>query len=286
MLAYPTTPTPSPAPIPSQALVSALCADAPICVIVGHYGVGKTNLAINLALACAPDAPEAVTGAAAGEKVTLADLDLVNPYFRSSDYPQVLAQAGVRLTAPTFAGTALDTPSLGGQLFSEIEAALAPAAHPAPAPQAPSEPHASPAPARRLIVDVGGDDAGATALGRFADALAPAVASGRARMLYVVNAFRNLTQDPGEAAAVLREIEGASRLRACGVVNNSHLCELTSAQDVAEGRAWARRVCDELGLPLVATCVPAQVFETCVSDEPGSEPLVRVGRYVLTPWQG
>lgn len=237
---------------PNPALVAAVCAETPVVVLTGHYGVGKTNLALNLALACA----------AAGEQVAVADFDLVNPYFRSSDYPQVLAAAGVRLAAPTFAGTTLDTPSLGGQLFAEVERALD-------------------GPGRRLVIDVGGDDAGAYALGGYARALQ----GPQVRVLYVVNAFRNLTQEPGEAAAVLREIEAAAHLRACGVVNNSHLCDETSADDVERGRAWARTVAAELGLPLVATCVPAHLVETCYSREDGAEACAPVGRYVNTPWQ-
>ena len=249
----------SPALRPDPALVSVVCSDAAVVIVCGHYGVGKTNLALNLALACS----------AAGEQVTLADLDLVNPYFRSSDYPEVLARAGVRLAAPTFAGTTLDTPSLGGQLATEIELALS------------QSPTTEPARTRRLIVDVGGDDAGAYALGGYAGALR----KDGVRMLYVVNAFRNLTHEPAEAAAVLREIEAASHLNACGVVNNSHLCDETTADDVENGRTWARAVADELGLPLVATCVPARVAKTCNYRETGSDACVVVGRYVNTPWQ-
>ena len=247
---------PNELPFRNSALIEALLGDAPICIVTGHYGVGKTNLALNLALACA----------AAGETAVLADLDLVNPYFRSSDYPEVLAAAGVQLVAPTFAHSNLDTPSIGGRLFAEIELALG-------------------QPGQRLIVDVGGDDAGATALGRFAAPLQQALEQGRAHMLYAVNVYRNLTFEAGEAAAVLREIEAASHLRATGIVNNSHLCGEECADDVATGRRWARSVAEELGLPLVATTAPAQVFESCDSCEAGSEPIVRVGRYVNTPWQ-
>lgn len=256
---------------PDPALVAHVCGDARIVIVTGHYGAGKTNLSINLALACA----------AAGEKVTLADLDLVNPYFRSSDYPEVLAAAGVELAAPTFAGTTLDTPSVSGRLFADAERARAEAG-------------------RRLIIDVGGDDAGATALGRYAHALraqdtpenagtspdaAPSPTAPDVRMLYVVNAFRNLTRDPAEAVAVLHEIEGASHLRACSVVNNSHLCDETRADDVLAGRTWARGVAEACGLPLVATCAPARLVECCNSRETMAEPLVAVGRYVNTPWQ-
>ena len=245
MTSCPQSQTPHPAPL------AAVAGAAPVAVLTGHYGVGKTNLALNLALAAA----------AAGESAAVADLDLVNPYFRSSDYPDFLAAAGVRLIAPTFAGTALDTPSVGGQLFAEIERTLA-------------------EPGRRLIVDAGGDDAGATVLGGYAHALA----GKPVRVLHVLNAFRDLA-DPREAVAVLREVEEASRMAATGLVNVSHLMEDTMAQDVERGRAWAAEVAELAGLPLVATCVPAHLAQQCYSDGTLGEPVVRVGRYVLTPWQ-
>ena len=111
---------------------------APITVLVGHAGVGKTNVALGLALA------EAEKGC----EVTLADLDVVNPYFRSSDYPELLGEAGVRLIAPVLARTTLDTPSLTGELDAVIAQVAADPEH------------------SRLIIDVGGDDDGATTIGR------------------------------------------------------------------------------------------------------------------------
>ena len=253
------------------ALVDAVCADSPVVVVTGHYGVGKTNLALNLALACA----------SRGEAVALADLDLVNPYFRSSDLRAELERAGVRLVAPRFAGTTLDTPSVTGELDCAIDEAARGWADGA---AAAGDGGAAGARRTRLIIDVGGDDAGATALGRYSDELR-ALEPGALRMLYVVNAFRNLTQAPGEAAAVLGEIEAVSRMRATGVVNNSHLCEETERNDIETGRKWARNTALECGLPLVATCVPAHVIECCNSEEGPDEPLVRVARYVRTPWQ-
>ena len=116
---------------------------APVLVITGHYGVGKTNLALNLAL----------DAAARGLEVTVVDLDVVNPFFRSSDYRALLDEAGVRTIAPVFAGTNLDGPGLSGTILPAIEQARA-------------------GEGRLLIVDAGGDDVGATALGRFARAVA------------------------------------------------------------------------------------------------------------------
>ena len=250
-----------------------------ITVLAGHAGVGKTNLALNLALALTRASGE--SGEAVGRDVTLADLDLVNPYFRSSDYVDALASAGVQMVAPTFARTGLDTPSVGGELRGAIERAGAGertgkagelkstgeneapagaieartssgAANPGTPPSArtPSG-TAGPDVLPRLVIDVGGDD-GAVALGRYAAELE----RGRTRLYYVVNAFRNLTATPEEALEVLAEVERSSRLAACGVVNCSNLAGETTWEHVERGRAFARAVAAHAGLPLVLTVVP------------------------------
>jgi len=231
-----------------------------ITVLVGHAGTGKTNVALNLALA----------EAAAGHAVTLADLDVVNPYFRSSDYPELLADAGVRLIAPVMARTTLDTPSLSGELDVAIQ-------------QAAADPDA------RLILDVGGDDDGATTIGRWAGKLAAA----DARVLYVVSAYRALTQAPADAAAMLPDIEDHAHLRAHAVLNTSNLGDETTLDHVRHGRAFAREVARLCGLPLEATVVPQvaasemdinRVTLALTEGEPDAEPLLLMPRLVRTPW--
>jgi len=239
---------------------------APITVLVGHAGTGKTNVALNLAL----------EEAAQGHKVTLADLDIVNPYFRSSDYPELLRDAGVRLIAPVMARTTLDTPSISGKLDVAI-------AQVAEATRLGAEP------AQRLIIDVGGDDDGATTIGRFAQALRDAGAS----VLYVVSAFRAMTQDPAQAAAMLPDIEEHAHLCAHAVLNTSNLGDETTLEHVRHGRAFAKEVARLCGLPLEATVVPQvavgdqninDVSEALTDAEPGAEPLVVMPRLVRTPW--
>ena len=129
---------------------------APVTVVTGHYGVGKTNFALNLAL----------DAAAAGYRATLADMDVVNPYFRSNEYRDLLEGAGVRLIAPVFGhtGTSLDVPSVTGELAV-----------------ATAEAYRDETGRTIVIVDAGGDDVGATALARFA----PALAAGPYAMLYL-----------------------------------------------------------------------------------------------------
>ena len=196
---------------------------SPITVLVGHAGVGKTNVALGLSL----------REAAAGRDVTLADLDVVNPYFRSSDYPELLASSGVRLIAPVLARTTLDTPSLTG----ELDAAIA---------QVAADPE------RRLILDVGGDDDGATTIGRWSRMLAEA----GARVLYVVSAFRALTTTPEDAAALLPGIEDHAHLKANAILNTSNLGDETTPQHVEAGIDFAKRVAELCGLPLEGTIVP------------------------------
>lgn len=187
-----------------------------ITIICGHYGCGKTNLALNLALE------------AAGP-VTLVDLDVVNPYFRSSDYRGLLKERGVRLIAPVFAGTTLDTPTLP----PEIASIFAPGSGP-------------------VFIDAGGDDAGATALG----GLSARLKQSGYEMLYVVNRYRALSQTAEEAAALLGEIEAASRLKATGIVNNSHLGVETRMEDLRAALDFARETARLTGLPLLYSTAP------------------------------
>ena len=220
-----------------------------ITVLVGHAGVGKTNVALGFAL----------SEAAAGHDVTVADLDVVNPYFRSSDYGALLDASGVRLIAPVLAGTTLDTPSLTGELDAAIGQAVA-------------EPER-----KRLILDVGGDDDGATTIGRWSALLRDAQARGLARVLYVVSAYRALTQTPEEAAAMLPSIEDHAHLKADAVLNTSNLGDETTAEHVEHGIAFARRVSELCRLPLVATIAP----EVAACEGMG---VISMPRYIRLPW--
>lgn len=248
---------------------------SPITVLVGHAGVGKTNIALGLALSLAHE----------GFEVTLADLDVVNPYFRSSDYPELLEQANIRLIAPVLARTTLDTPSLTGELDAVIGQVAA------------SE-------GKRLVIDVGGDDDGATTIGRWARLLK----SAGAQVLYVVSAYRSLTLAPEDAAALVPDIEWHAHLSASAVLNASNLGDETNLSHVRHGRQFAARTAELLGLPLAATVVPlaAAIREGYAADDPlvhklatiapqtvtealidgtsDPEPMVLMPRLVRTPW--
>ena len=194
-----------------------------INIICGHYGSGKTNLALNLAM-------DLKRG---GAGVVLVDLDIVNPYFRSADYTDLMEKNGIKVISPSTAGTTVDAPALTGEILSVFDKT-----------------------GDSIIIDVGGDDAGAYALGRFSNRIA---AQGEYEMLYVINKYRKLISTPQEAVELLREVESAGSLRATGIVNNSHLCDLTSAQDILSSVPYAEQTAALAGLPLVMTAVPKKL---------------------------
>lgn len=188
-----------------------------ITIVTGHYGSGKTNFTANLA----------IKAAKSGEKVTVVDLDTVNPYFRSADFGGLFENNGITLITPMYANTNLDIPALSfdiGGIFKE---------------------------GGRIIIDVGGDDAGAYALGRYKKELSEY--SDNLEMVYVINMYRYLTETPEEAAEFMLEIESASRMKCTGIVNNSNLGEETAAETVEKSVSYAEKVSALTGIPLLCT---------------------------------
>ena len=235
----------------------------PVTVVCGHYGAGKTTISISMAL----DAAEA------GMDVTLVDLDVVNPYFRSSEYRGLLEAAHVHLVAPVFAEARsnLDVPSLTGGVLPAIEAAYA------------AHSDNDSVPKKCVIIDVGGDDVGATALGRFANALS----AGSHDVLYVANRYRNLTCQPEEALVVMREIEAKARVRVTGIIANSHLQQHTDSRIISDALPFARDVALKAGVRLTFVAVPDLLVQQENTVDFGiavEELMYPVRIHVRTPW--
>ena len=203
-----------------------------ITLFAGHYGSGKTNIALNYARMLKR----------AGEKVAIADLDIVNPYFRTKDSAQDLRAEGIDLVVSDFANSNVDFPAMP----KEVYALVAP-------PEVGAECRT---PRAKVVIDVGGDDRGALALGRYVPDIK---AEGDYEMLAVVNASRPLTRTAQDAVGVLREIEAACNLPFTGIVNNTNLGQQTTAETVLDSRAYADEIATLMKLPVRFTCAPAAI---------------------------
>lgn len=196
-----------------------------IVLLSGHYGSGKTNIAINIARQMKQTK----------DRVVIADVDIVNPYFRAADSRKQLQDAGIQLICSEFASSNVDLPALPQEIYAITDN-------------------------RELsaVIDVGGDDRGALALGRWREAI---LAEDNYEMLLVVNCFRPLTRTAADTLEIMREIEWAAGMRFTGVVNNSNLAGETTEQTVLDSAAYAKAVCEAAGLPLKMTTVPAELYE-------------------------
>ncbi len=218
-----------------------------ITVVTGHYGSGKTNFSAALALELAKT----------GQPVTVVDFDLVNPYFRTADFKDAFAKKGITLRAPDYANTNVDIPSiqfdLGGLAAGE----------------------------GYLIIDVGGDDDGAVALGRYSHVLNSYAETGELDMLAVVSFRRYLTRTAEEAEQYLRGIERASRMKLTHIVNNTNLGMETTPEMIAESVPLCEALCARMGLPLACVTVP-DMIETPAAVP--AEQVMRVPVLVRLPW--
>lgn len=190
-----------------------------IILLSGHYGSGKTNIAVNLAFLLRKTC----------ENIAIADIDIVNPYFRSKDSQKELQQAGIRLICSKFANSNVDVPALPQEVYAITDNRDMTA-----------------------IIDVGGDDRGALALGRWRDAI---LEEDNYEMIFVINRFRPLTKDAASAIEIMHEIEAAAGMRFTAIANNSNLGNETTAEDILSSVAYAEEVSRLSGLPVKMTAV-------------------------------
>ena len=201
-----------------------MSAEKRVTLFAGHYGSGKTNVAVNYALWLRER----------HDKVAIADLDVVNPYFRTKDSADVLAQHGIRLISSPYANTNVDVPALPAEAYTILDN-----------------------PDLTAVIDVGGDDRGALALGRYVPSIRQ---EGDYEMLLVINRYRPLTQTGADAVTVMREIEAAAGLPFTGIVHNSNLGEETTAQDVLDSVEYAEEISQRTGLPIRLTTVRRELL--------------------------
>lgn len=185
-----------------------------LTLFAGHYGSGKTNIAVNYAISLAEE----------GKKVCVADLDIVNPYFRTKDSERELEEKGITLICSQYANTNVDLPAIPAESYRLVQDKSC-----------------------FGVIDIGGDDRGAYALGRFADAIK---AEGDYRMVFVLNRYRPLTSTVEDTVEIMREIEAACGIQFDCIVNNSNIGSETTADIVYESVAFAAKLSEVTGLPI------------------------------------
>lgn len=210
--------------------------DNRIRIICGHYGSGKTEFAINYSLALKESE----------DKVAIADMDVVNPYFRSREKAEILRKQGIKVIYSSLDGTALDIPAVSGEVGTLIVG---------------NE--------WNLILDVGGDNVGARALARHSKEIRP----DDYDMFFVINTYRPETQKAADIISHLQAIEETTGMKVTGLVNNTHMMRNTTLEDVLFGQKISEEVSKKLNLPIkyiscieeVAKQLPQELKDICIT---------------------
>jgi len=218
-----------------------------IVIIVGNYGSGKTEVAVNLAIARKQ----------AGLDVRLADLDLVNPYFRSREARKVLADIGIEVVLPPAEYMNADLPILSPAIAGMLRA-----------------------PSELALVDAGGDDAGATVLA----ALAHVLKGKDIRVLQVVNPYRPFTETIQGCIKIRREIEYASKLSINGIIGNANLIDETSSAEINKGYDFVKKFSKVTDLPLEFITADRELMPR-LDLKLFSCPVLSIARQLVPPWK-
>lgn len=195
-----------------------------ITLLAGHYGSGKTCIAVSLAKHIKKQ----------GFETSIVDLDIVNPYFRTKDSERDLNDSGIDVICSEYANTNLDAPALPKEIYTVISDK-----------------------SKHVVIDVGGDDRGAVALGRYTPDI---LKENDYDMLFVVNCYRPLTKTPEDALEIMREVEAASGIGFTAIVNNSNIGDETSAKDVEKSSGYIKKLAELSGLPVKYITVTEKVY--------------------------
>ena len=219
-----------------------------ITIFAGHYGSGKTNIAVNYALALRKKYPN--------KDVALADLDIVNPYFRTKDSADIMRQNGIRLISSEFANSNVDLPALPPDTYAIFDN-------------------------KEIfgVIDVGGDDRGALAMGRYTPRI---IEDGSYDFIFVINKFRPLTKNVDDTVTVMAEIEQAAGMKFTGIANNSNLGDITTAEDVLSSAPYAEEIAKKTGLEIKMTTVKKSLEAELRGKIKGLAPITL---YVKQSWE-
>jgi hypothetical protein len=218
-----------------------------ITILTGHFGSGKTEIAINLAL----------NEKKLHNKTAINDLDVINPYFRSRDVSDLFEQQDIELIAPANRLATSDLPIVSGEIYRVLHD-----------------------PRYRVIIDAGGDKEGAMALGQYYHEwkhLEPG-------LLFVLNANRPYVSTLEGARYSIEQIEKAARLTVTGIINNSNIGSETSMADILNGYEMSLELSKMLSTPLLYTTISVDL-EHVASCFAKSHQVMFIERYMKLPWE-
>ncbi|MDP4170373.1 MAG: ATP-binding protein [Bacillota bacterium] len=218
-----------------------------ISILTGHFGSGKTEIAINLALAERKKF----------DKVAINDLDVINPYFRTRDVVELFKQNDVELIAPKDRLASSDLPIVSGEIYRVLHD-----------------------PNYRVIVDAGGDKDGAKALGQYYNEWE----KFHPELLFVLNANRPYVSTIEGAAYTVKQIENASRLKVTGIINNANVGGMTTMEEIFKGLDLSLRLSEELNIPFLYSCISSQLKEDA-TEFMQNQKVVFIDRYMKVPWE-
>ncbi|TCS84058.1 ATP-binding protein [Tepidibacillus fermentans] len=220
-----------------------------ITIITGHFGSGKTEISINLALKQKDNY----------EKVALTDLDVINPYFRSREVSLLLEEKGIELIAPKGQLATADLPIVSGEIHRVLHDLR-----------------------YQLVIDVGGDKDGATTLGQYYNE----IKDQDYQMIFVVNTNRPYVSTVEGIRETIQNIEKATRLKVTGLINNTNLGMETTMEHILAGYEITREASAQLNVPFLYTTISQHVMADMVRESLGKEHLViTIDRFMRLPWE-
>jgi len=222
----------------------------PFVILVGHYGSGKTEIAVNIAFYHKQNKKE----------VTIVDLDLIKPYFRCRLLREDFKARVIRLVAPE-----------GGKFYADLPILL---------PEARGVLEKSAKKEEIVILDVGGDDLGARVLGSVNDV----VKAEESELLFVLNHNRPFAEDVNAVVKKMREVEGAAQMKITGLIANSHLMDETSEEDVLNGLKISKEVSKETSIPIMFCAIINHLGEKIAQNGGLDLPILPLQRHILPPF--
>lgn len=213
--------------------------------VVGHYGSGKTEFSVNYAVKLAK----------MDKKVALADLDVVNLYFRSREKAETLEKLGIKVISSSVKGSAVDIPAISGEIVTPMQDT-----------------------SYEAVIDIGGDPAGVRTLGRYVEYLI----EGQYDMFFVLNANRPETQTVEKSIEYLRKIEDTARAKITGIINNTHMLKSTAVEDVLKGQKLAEKICEKTNIPMKYTVAIEDIAKELPSNLEGE--IFPIKLYMRKEW--